>query len=710
MEPHVEQAFRTAIFLSGGRPLNAADLLHSAILVGHDSPAFSKWASFFPDGSASHSTPDSPPSSLALSFVPMNLFLASSFEAAKEFFGEDRELWGRDYITTALLAVADPSLQEIARAADRSIESLRDEWFWFVSSDPTHAEHRQWGTWWNRRDLPIPVRPNTYLLTFDPKRHADESFSDTRQPMTWSVGNHGVRRGDRVFFMRQGQDQPGLIGAGSVVSDITRGQHWDRTKPTDWISYYARIEWDILRQLPLVPAAELIQKTGEKRLWFANGSGLPIPNELSQKLETLWRDLLSVEGSTPAKGSGEQPSTAAKPEPTPAAAGRPDVWMLSDQPLESRFAELDRFQFKDYANALAAVIDHEKTETPFTMAINAPWGAGKTTLANMIAEQLQQRPIDRGHPPHIICWFNAWMNDDAPNLATALVSEIGRTANRSRTYLARVFDPLPTALLEPVDRRWRSLAVGIAVLMPALLLLVWMASHLRSTYQTTTTINKDSSLKIISTSEATTRSNASKTPPSDGVDQFLDTVQSRIIVLGTFVTALAGITGVLAKILTSRALGSFVQSPDSAAGASAIQSAAKQLGSLISQATRGRNRFIVFVDDIERCKPPRSVDVLDAINQLMNHRGVVVVLLGDMSAVAAAAQLKYKDLADIFVPNSGVVLSGPDRGKEAFGRLYLQKIVQFQFDLPVLPTAKVRQYLTQLAATVQTGGGQDGKD
>jgi CMP-2-keto-3-deoxyoctulosonic acid synthetase len=75
----------------------------------------------------------------------------------------------------------------------------------------------------------------------------------------------------------------------------------------------------------------------------------------------------------------------------------------------------------------------------------------------------------------------------------------------------------------------------------------------------------------------------------------------------------------------------------------------------------------------------------------------------------AAAQLKYKDLAEIFVPSAGIVLTGPDRGKEAFGRLYFQKIVQLQFDLPIPPTSKIRQFMKHLAATPAAGGGRDGR-
>ena len=414
---------------------------------------------------------------------------------------------------------------------------------------------------------------------------------------------------------------------------------------------------------------------------------------------------------------------AADPKALAATTRPPDTWMLADQPLTDRFAEQDRFEFNDYADALAAILDHPKTDTPFTMAINAPWGAGKTTLANMIAAQLEQRPRDRGDAAHIICRFNAWMHDDAPNLATAFVAQVGRTADAHRLWLRRIFDPLPAAVLEPTQRKRRQAIVGAAIVAATLATSAWVGEHLKhvddrkaweakkvTPYQATESVTNPApgAPPTRTTSQTETRTRDTVPPPEqpvhDAPDVFFAWLQSRMVVLGAFFTALAGLLGLLAKLITTTSLGGYVASPEKAAETGSIQSAATQLGSLIRQATRGRCRFVVFVDDIERCKPPRSIDVLDAVNQLMDHRGVIVVLLGDMAAVAAAAQLKYKDLAEIFVPNTGIALTGPDRGKEAFGRLYLQKIVQFQFDLPVPPRSRILDYLSRLSVTSDEEG------
>ena len=423
---------------------------------------------------------------------------------------------------------------------------------------------------------------------------------------------------------------------------------------------------------------------------------------------------------------GTPPAPVQTPAPAGGQAARPvrppEPWMLSDRPLEDDFAKQDKFQFEDYASALAAFLDHEKTDTPFTMAINAPWGAGKTTLANMIAARLKQRPTDRGEAPHIICWFNAWMHDDAPNLATALVSEVSRTADRHRSALSRLVRPLPVAVLEPLTRTIRRFAIA-AIVLVAIVVASWQISdHLEhldqqrayesarmSPYQATETISRDASGNVVSQSMSTAESRSREAVPAPAVPNrdFLDPplgwFHSRIVRLGAFFTALAGIVGGLIKLFASTNLGSFVQSPDKAAEAGVIQSARTRLRQLIEQATRRGNRFVLFVDDLERCKPPRSVDVMDAVSQLLDHKNVVVVLLGDMAAVAAAAQLKYKDLAEIYVPSAGVTQTGPDRGKEAFGRLYLQKIVQFQFDLPIPPPETIRTYMAELVRTPSDG-------
>jgi hypothetical protein len=109
----------------------------------------------------------------------------------------------------------------------------------------------------------------------------------------------------------------------------------------------------------------------------------------------------------------------------------------------------------------------------------------------------------------------------------------------------------------------------------------------------------------------------------------------------------------------------------------------KQLGRLLAQATRRRGLpFVLVIDDLDRCRPPSSVDVLEAIDQLL-HGDVAVILLVDLPALAACAEVKYSDLARRY-PGSGP--ARPDATAEEnareYGRHYLEKMIPLQVDLP----------------------------
>jgi hypothetical protein len=73
--------------------------------------------------------------------------------------------------------------------------------------------------------------------------------------------------------------------------------------------------------------------------------------------------------------------------PVPPPDRRPSLRMLADTALIDDLE--DRLGFKPFADAIAGIIDSPRTATPLVMAINAKWGAGKTTLGQMIRRRLQ---------------------------------------------------------------------------------------------------------------------------------------------------------------------------------------------------------------------------------------------------------------------------------------------------------------------------------
>ena len=88
----------------------------------------------------------------------------------------------------------------------------------------------------------------------------------------------------------------------------------------------------------------------------------------------------------------------------------PLLTVLSDTPNP----KADLLQLQPCADALSLLIDQKATTTPLVVAISAPWGSGKTTVAGLVEAQLR-KCVD-WNEPHATCWFNAWENDDSANL------------------------------------------------------------------------------------------------------------------------------------------------------------------------------------------------------------------------------------------------------------------------------------------------------
>src|SRR5207245_684084 len=79
----------------------------------------------------------------------------------------------------------------------------------------------------------------TYLLTWKPRRWDWNTLEQEIRRLRatghvriqWSAGrNQHIGKGDRVFLLRQGQDRPGIIGAGRVIRGSYPDEHWDPSR------------------------------------------------------------------------------------------------------------------------------------------------------------------------------------------------------------------------------------------------------------------------------------------------------------------------------------------------------------------------------------------------------------------------------------------------------------------------------------------------
>jgi hypothetical protein len=345
-------------------------------------------------------------------------------------------------------------------------------------------------------------------------------------------------------------------------------------------------------------------------------------------------------------------------------------WLYADKPLEP--GDEDPLGFGAYADALALLMDWKDTSTPLTIAINGPWGSGKTSLAKMAEARL---PIGSDwDAPHVICWFDAWANDDAPNLGAAFAAAVAKGVNRQRRWWVRLVVPLPSVMLSPEQRWRRRLWFGVLAVVLAAAAVFWpTGGSLLSPF-----LHPGATVSGMGHGTAATR-------------------------LAWPLLAVAVI--VLAQKLAPSVQGvaRWIDNPGSEAARGSMQDASRQLRRLIAQALRGKRRLMIFVDNLERCRPPRAVEVCEVVSQLIAHPEVVTVLIGDMDTIALSAEIKYAALESIAQGTTGTQGPGgtPGAGSVgpagAYGRAYLEKLIQIQLRLPPPLLGDLRKMLVPVA-------------
>ena len=85
--------------------------------------------------------------------------------------------------------------------------------------------------------------------------------------------------------------------------------------------------------------------------------------------------------------------------------------------------------------------------------------------------------------------------------------------------------------------------------------------------------------------------------------------------------------------------------------------------------------LVIFIDDLDRCPPKQITKVLESINLFFDQEGCFFVFGVDITIISKAIDFDYKNLEGF---------SGID---------YIKKMIQLQFDLPVINEGDVRDFM-----------------
>ena len=402
---------------------------------------------------------------------------------------------------------------------------------------------------------------------------------------------------------------------------------------------------------------------------------------------------------------------------------------IADAPLER--ADQDLLGFAPIADALAAFLRHEKTLPSLTIAFTAAWGQGKSSMMGLMRARLQAA----GAPT---VWFNAWHHQKEPVLLAALLSAVVAQGIppwltlyglrfRSKLVWAR-FCKRPLAGAGPTLLFFGS---GLAALCLAAWWLVtpalphgdaaWAAPH--PMFTQVANLVHDAIASVTGTT---------------AVESLLSGEWARFVreSLGAFGQQPSKI---LPLVIAAAMLGSlfllvthFCRPFPANPGALLFSMGAKFSLSQAEDQTTLRQRFrdhfkdvtralqprtlTVFIDDLDRCKPAKSAEMLEAVNYLTDS-GLCFVVLG-MARAIVEAQLgeTYGTLADRAAeferarkaasplpaeaaapaPNSD-----PAQVRLDYARQYLKKLIQIEVPVPTFGAPQMRALLSRESAQAQ---------
>ncbi|MBM4430204.1 MAG: hypothetical protein FJ026_07655 [Chloroflexi bacterium] len=307
--------------------------------------------------------------------------------------------------------------------------------------------------------------------------------------------------------------------------------------------------------------------------------------------------------------------------------------VFNDEPVG--VGEKAYFQFEAYADTLARLIAAKTTHTPLTVGVFGEWGTGKTTLMQALRGRLDETKAlgsreasisflnRKEHGDYRRCrtvWFNAWKYGHEKEILVALVEAILHQM-RDDGFIHGLY----AALAEPKRPHLRVAEAALNVL-----------SQLLSAGQIEVDLSK---FQV----ESQFRENL----------PFLDEFQR-----------------VFDQLLLWYLRREVKGKPNLTEATPDERKKLDQEGILA-----------VFIDDLDRCLPSKTVQVLEAIKLMVGRPGTVFVLGASETVVQEAIRIHYKEIEKAI---------GIDQQQ------YLEKLIQVRFELPPIRPTDIQQFVQGL--------------
>ncbi|MCP4183022.1 MAG: hypothetical protein GY761_06860 [Hyphomicrobiales bacterium] len=302
----------------------------------------------------------------------------------------------------------------------------------------------------------------------------------------------------------------------------------------------------------------------------------------------------------------------------------------------------DQLGFKHLVEALVQLIDNAETEPPLVLSLNGPWGSGKTSVMRMVETELAK--TQRFH----FAWFNAWQYRNETEILQAFLKQMSTQLQRE---LGLVF------YFRMLLIRWRRTSDIQRALLFGIFALTGLAVFL--------------GVENSQQNEANDFHNV--------ISKIFGVIG--VVGAGSLLTLLRWLKPFQAPLLN------LFQPGKSAASITSVDEFNKEF-SVFREALADK-KFMVFIDDLDRCSPEAVVEVLKAVNLIANStddKGKTFFALGfDWNYILTSIEMHFAD----FIETSAIV-------PKSFSRDYLKKIVTLPVGIPTPDSDQISQMITEL--------------
>ncbi|VIO68598.1 hypothetical protein CI1B_22210 [Bradyrhizobium ivorense] len=354
---------------------------------------------------------------------------------------------------------------------------------------------------------------------------------------------------------------------------------------------------------------------------------------------------------------------------------------VSDDPIGLN--DEDALGLRPIARSMARFLRNTETKPTVAIAVTGPWGSGKTSLMNLVREELGARDVRT-------VWFNAWHNQKEDNLLAALLEAVRSQAvpplwtvpgfiYRLRVAWKRIgADPNATVAL--------LVFVGVAL---------WIvATHLEMAASVLGQLADRIGALLMPEPPAARMAPAAGTPGTASAVTSIGLSTggiSALIYAGKKLWELfKPLKSIPAELLST--LGGQPSTKDMEQQLSFRYRFASEFAVFCDTLRRPPHPgLVIFIDDLDRCAPKQTVDILEAINFVTSAGRCFVVLGLDENKVKAAIADSYKDMTlqlDDSEP-SGAAEPSPSELRRRrllalneFASHYLEKLIHLVVPVP----------------------------